>query len=108
MTIRSVALGLGWVACGVLGWSMALGDFTCQFPESSHIVIASYVAAAGPFGVVVSAALRENHVLLFKPLTTEQRYEAFHEQWPKLRREVFEEEYNGKTKPCQCSTLGEK
>lgn len=83
-----------WLVCAFHNYGYTLGYFTHEYPAQSHRGIAPVMALSGPFGVpAVYFGSLDKHWLL-RPLTTVQRWEAFHRLYPSLTREYFDREHD--------------
>jgi hypothetical protein len=91
--MKKVFLLLFWICCGYLNWGLEIGYLTNRFPESDHRGFAALCAITGPFCIPASLADWPLHWRT-RPMTIEERWEAFHAQWPSLSREYFERRYN--------------
>ena len=88
--VELIVLVAVWVGCGVLAYGFTLGKFTEEFPWSRHAGFAAGIGCFGPFGLLVVLILSEGvRKLRFKPLTTEQRWQAHKEKWPLLDYSYF-------------------
>ena len=88
MTILLIIL-IFWITCGYIAHGYALGYFTHKFPWSDHASFCRFAYIFGPFALVGELLHPPLHYLQ-TPLTIEQRWEAFHKEWPILSREDFE------------------
>ena len=79
-----------WVLCGILAWGYTMGEFSSEWPYFNHINIASWMAAFGPVGLGV-AYLSGKGEFRLRPMSKEERWEAFHKAFPALDRSYFEE-----------------
>lgn len=83
-----------WIICSVFSYSCAMGSFTHNYPYQNNYGIAILMGIWGPVGLFV--CLVEDHPFHFrlKALTSEERWEVFHEMNPELSRDYFERKYN--------------
>lgn len=92
--MKKLGIAVFWIACGIHNWGFTLGDFSHRFPDQINTDVAGFYALVGPCGIpAVLLATGDRHWLL-KPLTTEQRWEAFHKRFPDLGRDDFEQDYD--------------
>lgn len=92
--MKKFLLGVLWIVCGYLSYGYALGDFTSEFPADDNIGISVFMAAAGPFGLIAATVAGGTNHWRLKPLTTEERYQHFHSEFPDLDRAYFDQKYN--------------
>lgn len=86
-------LALFWIGCSYVDYGLTLGYFTQHWPQESQTGFAVGMAVFGPAGLVPALMVAPHHWRT-KPLTTEERWQAFHEQWPSLSRDYFERNSN--------------
>jgi len=84
-----------WVVCGFFNYGLTLGYFIHKFPEADHRGAAFAIAILGPCGAPASLLFGgPPYHWRLKSLPVEERWKAFHEQFPDLDREYFEKVYN--------------
>jgi hypothetical protein len=83
-----------WIACGYCAWGLTLGYFTYHYPADSNSGIAGSMAIFGPVGLLAAGLVYQPHHWRVVPMTTEERWEAFHKSEPTASREYFEQRYN--------------
>lgn len=88
-----VAALIIWILCGYIDYGYTLGYFDHRFPWTDNSGYALLMALGGPFALPASLSNPPLHWRT-KPPTVEERWKAFHEQWPSLGRSDFEGEYN--------------
>lgn len=91
--LLKIAFIVVWVTFSFLDWGMTLGQFTNDFPAQSNTAVAAVMAAGGPlaFPACAVGALAQSAVnFRVRPLSYEQRWEAFHCKYPILTRQDFE------------------
>jgi hypothetical protein len=91
--MKKLWIVLLWIGCSYADYGLTLGYFTKHYPQDSHIGFAVGMATGGPLSLPAALSDTPLHWRT-KPLTTEERWQAFHEQWPSLSRDYFEREYN--------------
>ena len=84
---------VGWLACSFVDYGLMLGHDTHRWPDQEAQSAAIFFAFPGPFTLPVVLLSNPYHWRL-KPLTTEERWGAFHELYPNLNREEFERTRN--------------
>lgn len=84
------SIALLWVCCGAYNWGKTLGAFTCDYPTADNRYIAALEALTGPLGVIAPTPHGWGKPILWRPLTKEQRWDAYHHAYPSLSREDFE------------------
>lgn len=80
-----------WLICSFFAWGLTLGDFTDKFPDQNNVAPAVFMGIMGPFGLVTSGLVgigMGRHWLLV-PKTKEERWLIFHQMYPSLTREYF-------------------
>lgn len=82
-----------WAVCGYVNYGYTLGSGTNEFPMIDNTGISLFLAATGPFGIPATLIGGTKHWRL-KPLTTEERYQYFHSEWPHLDRDYFNQKFN--------------
>ena len=84
-----------WVVCGILAYGMTLYDFETSFPyHSGHLGIASFMGCAGLVGLLVVLVSTHKYGLMFKPYTKEEKWHFYHERYPSLSYESFEDTFD--------------
>ena len=89
-----ILIGTFWVACGFGSYGLTLGMFTHECPWQRSTSFAVSMAFTGPVSLIVILAMDGGAHWRTTPLTTEERWQAFHEESPSLSRAYFEREYN--------------
>lgn len=84
---------LVWFLIGFLNYGLTLGYFTHLYPPANHMGIAVAFLLAGPFALPVSLIDPPYHWRVI-PLTTEERWQAYHRDRPNGNRDDFERSYN--------------
>jgi hypothetical protein len=85
---------IAWLFCSFIDYGLFLGSFTHEFPDQLHTKAAiTWSLIFGPFGLPIVAVMGNGHWRV-KPLTPEERWQAFHERWPILDRKYFNENEN--------------
>lgn len=89
---RNLIIAVIWILCGCANWGLTLGYFTHRFPYGQHTPFAAAVALCGPLAlpaVVIDSS--PNYYFLWKPKTTEERWQEFQKEgFGDLGREYFE------------------
>jgi hypothetical protein len=85
---------LMWMSCGYFNYGYTLGHMTHRFPCNVHVIFALIVAAMGPFGTFAVLLFCQPLHWRTKPLTVEERWKAFHEEYHNLSRDYFERNCN--------------
>lgn len=83
----------GWAFCAVLAWGLTLGSFTARYPYARHGNIATWMAGAGPIGLIV-ALFHPPYSFLLRPLSREERWREHRREFPYLSRAYFDEHDN--------------
>lgn len=89
--MKMIIFILVWIACGVFSYSSALGYFTYKYPWRRNTRFAVRMATLGILSVPASLICGDIHHLRLRPLSTEERWEAFHKEFPSLSKDYFEE-----------------
>lgn len=92
--MKKILIALLWIACAIHNWGFTLGETTHHYPMSNNIGISLFTAASGPFGVPAVFCVGLDSHWMLSPLSTEERWQAFHKRWPSLDRDEFEETWN--------------
>lgn len=93
-TIWRIVLLISWCWCGYLNYGYTLGSLTHKYPDSDHVAISIFMAVGGPIAAPAVLITAQPMHWRTKPLTTEERWDAFHKNAPSLSREYFEQHYN--------------
>jgi hypothetical protein len=89
--MKQLALSLLWLACSYANWGLTMGYFSHEYPDQSNIGISTFNAFGGPFALPASLTLQPRYWRV-KPMTVEERWQAFHENFPHLTRAYFDAE----------------
>jgi hypothetical protein len=85
-----VCIILIYIACAIHNWGFTLGDFTFKYPARNHIPIAMFMAISGPIGLLTVLFYSKNKHWRWRPLSVEERWQAFSKDYAILGREYFD------------------
>jgi hypothetical protein len=93
--MKRILLIVVWIGCSFLNYGFTLGYMTRQFPYMENTAGAVLFSFGGPLSLVVTLGIMSPHHWRLVPLTSEQRWQIFNEEYKgKLSREYFERNYN--------------
>jgi len=83
-----------WLSFGFVGYAIELGYFTKRYPYHDHNPI-GLLAGCLIFGPIsaLAAFIMWGPYFRVRPLTKEQRWNAFNEMFPSLGRSYFERDH---------------
>ena len=93
--MKRLLIAVLWITCSLFNWGLFIGGFTYRFPQYDHRAPAAVFAVLGPFatpGELVAILIIDGWHFRMKPLTKEQRWEAFQNRFPGLDRDYFEKQ----------------
>ena len=89
-----VAVAILWLGCGFVNYGLSLGYFSHKFPWMNNESEAILAGLTGPLGLPADAIVFFPFHWQLKPYSTEQRWEFFQKEFPRLDRAYFEQEEN--------------
>ncbi len=100
-----------YLTCSVLGWGVMNGTTACNNPWMTSGYLSGAVAALGPIGLVAASASAVDDESMYgrgfhfrmRLLTYEQRWQAFHREYPSLSRYYFDHGHEPKG-GCKCDS----
>lgn len=108
--MKKVRFVIAYLMCSWGAWGISTGAICCYSPDTNSSYMAGITAAAGPAGLAIATMFQGMYDLTegrgfhfrMRPLSYEQRWQAFHRLYPSLSHYYFDHGHDEVDEHCKC------